>query len=398
MELLKMYQHMKRKFVSILFCIGLCVPVFSADLYKGIVVPLSVDQVKYGTNLGYRGIIKYIAEKGEYVWPPIMTVGGKILEDGTPLVSMDSGYWKKNVSSCKFALLAAGEKLKAALHNYDRSKKLLARSKVVSERDYEIDKTAYFSALSAYMLANANLYQAKKQLDMCCLHSSVEGIVTNVFLQPGDVLAGEPVVLEVTQLNPIGVKVSLPDDVIDKLTLNATVEVTDGNDVKNRPVLGNLLMIDGNIVTFSVANYPVYKNTITILGKKLPVVDSFYKVSQFYIYKDDNTLGVPLDALKKDSKGTYVWKVKFINRNVFTTFRIPVVNVDKVYVVPGKEERLQGGHTEVLALQKSGNLQINDIVVMDKDVTLKENEEACLVNNRYQLMPGEQVDLKIISY
>jgi hypothetical protein len=394
-----MLEHFKRKLLIGSYCICIGVGAYAAHDFTGTVVPLTVDQVKYGTNLGYRGVIKYIANKGEYVRPSVMDTKGNVIENGTKLISMDTEYWKKSVVSSQFALLAATENLKTARDNYERSKTLSNKDSVISRKEYETDRASYFTALSNLMKAKADLYQQQKQLEMCTLHSSIEGIVSNLYLEPGDIPAGEPVALEVTQLNPIGVKVKLPVDAINQLTSDATVKISDkiSNENNNVAVLGNLSMIKGNTVTFSVANYPVYKDYLTISGKKFPVIDSFYNISKFYIYKDNSSLSVPVNSIEKDSKGSFVWSVKSIHNKQSTDFTNSVVTVNKVYIVPGKTERIQGGHTKVVILKDPGSLQENDVVIMNKSIKLKNKELICLVHNRYKLMPGDKVSIEIIS-
>jgi hypothetical protein len=103
--------------------------------------------------------------------------------------------------------------------------------------------------------------------------------------------------------------VDLTDDDVKKIfTGTAKIKIFDNNG-KKVTILDNRYSIDGSSFTFSVANQPYFKESIVIDGKKLPVVDNWYSLREFYIYENNDTISVPIKAIHKDEKGEYVWQL-----------------------------------------------------------------------------------------
>ncbi len=381
----------------ILLTVILCITTTTSALaengpYNGTITPLAVDQIKYGTNYGYRGIITYIANVGKYVVPKIVNRAGKTVRQGTLLVSMDTEYWKSQVIVAEATVLSTKESLITATENYNRNKKL-SKDHSVSEKTFDNSSAVYYQAIGNLEAAKADLYQKQKVLEECNIYSSVEGIVTEKYMDQGNILGGEPIVLDITQLNPIGVKVKLSDNVINALFSNTARLLFLDNEGNRIEILDNFYRFDGNDFTFAVANQPLLKNSIKIDGNNYPVIDSLYRIRRFYIYEADNSLSVPIDAVHKDSKGEYVWK---LNANPRISSRLMIAN--KAYFVPGDLVTLQAETSNVIIVKKAENLKINDVVLLNNTENLKDNSKVFVSTNRYKLMPGGKVKVKVIYY
>jgi len=357
--------------------------------FKGIVTPLAVDKVGYGSNYGYRGIISYIADVGQYVIPGIRDSSGKIIQNGSLLVSMDSNYWKSQVRSAEAAVKSTEAILKTTEENYLRYK-VLSKDHSESIKDFQFKRADYYQALGNMEEAQANLYEAQKVLQECHVYSSVEGVISETYMEPGNILAGEPQVLKITQLNPIGVKVELSDIAMEKIfSGTANIRIIDSSG-KQFSILDNFYIVDANNITFSVNNNPIYRDSIIENGKKIPVVDTFYSIKLFYIYKTDNSLSVPLKAIHKDEKGKYVWRL-----NQYAPKSSSLLNVNKIYIIPGDKITLQAETTQVVILKECGRLKLNDFVITTNIDNLKENDKVFATANKYRLMPGSKVSVII---
>lgn len=363
--------------------------------YSGAVKSLMVDQVKYGTNLGYRGVITEIANIGEYVFPAIKTSSGEVITQGTELVSMDSKYWETLVKANEASLVAAEENLKTAKANYERAEKLVINHSI-SDAQRDQYRADYYTALSGYISAKAALYQQQKQLEMCHIYSSTEGIVTNRYIDPGEIPGGEPTVLEITQLNPIGVKVTLPTELANNLSADASIIVKDSSG-NTLDVQGNLLNISGNDITFKVSNKLKYLETTQINGETLPVISLFQNVLKFYTYKNNDSLAVPIKALKKDDKGTYIWTIDTTKNASGYPENSSVFNLKKTYIEVGNLETIKGSTTNVIIVEKNNDLTLNDLIVEYGTDNLNDGQAVFLARNRFLLMPGDTVSVQIIN-
>jgi len=363
--------------------------------YSGVVKPLMVDQVKYGTNLGYRGIITEIANIGEYVFPTIKKSSGEVVKQGTELVAMDSKYWETLVEAGEASLVAAEENLKTAKANYERAEKLVVNHSI-SDAQRDQYRAAYYTALGGYITSKATLYQQQKQLEMCHIYSSTEGIVTNRYIDPGEIPGGEPTVLEITQLNPIGVKVTLPVEVINNLSADASIIVKDSSG-NTLDVQGNLLNISGNDIMFKVSNKLKYLETIEINGKTLPVISLFQNVLKFYTYKNNDSLAVPIDTVKKDSKGTYVWTMDTTKKAVGYPENSSVFNIKKTYIEVGDLETIKASTTKVIIVKENNDLKLNDLIVEYGTDNLTDGQPVFLARNRFLLMPGDTLTVQIVN-
>ena len=105
---------------------------------------------------------------------------------------------------------------------------------------------------------------------------------------------------------------------------------------------------------------------------------------------------MPVNSLMKDSKGSFIWKA-VDQRNMQVNSGINFFfKVNKVYVVPDNLQRMYGGFEKIRALKESGSLKEFDLVLSD-DIpdNLKDGDTVCFPQERYKLMPGDQVKVII---
>jgi len=362
--------------------------------YKGTIKPLLVDGIKYGTNQGYRGMISDIREIGEYVFPEVTNLKGEVIKPASLLVSLDAGYWNSLVEAAKMAVLSTEINMKVAKLNYERAENLV-KSKSIAAETRDNAEAAYYQAFNNYINAKATLYQQEKQLDFCKIYSSMCGIVTNRFIDVGEDPGGEPVVMEVTQLSPIGIDVTLTQDSV--LGLNSATMIN----VKNNAGFSfefnsDLINFDGKTGTFKIPNYMIYGKEINIEGKKYPVVDSFAYVSLFGVNQNDKELALPAKAIQKNGTDEYIWlaeKIKEIKGEYGDSHVLS--KIVKVNISTDNELTVRDGNKKIIKLKNDGILKINDIVLTGWNDTPYEGQEIILAKNRYNFMPGESVTLTI---
>jgi HlyD family secretion protein len=160
---------------------------------------------------------------------------------------------KVRVSSINIEQIAFN--LDLAKKEYDRVTSLL-KAGAITQQQYDQTETAYNQALlskkqadAAYQAALAELANAGsaiallgKQLDDCFPRSPESGMITNKFVEVGELIGiGKPLV-EIAKLDTVWVKVYLPPSDLTRISLggHATVDPEDG---RNKPLDGRVSWI-----------------------------------------------------------------------------------------------------------------------------------------------------------
>jgi len=192
---------------------------------KGIEV--TTEKVKYGTvqqKVTGSGQIKPAVEvkvsaqvAGKIIG--IFVKEGDHVKKGQLLVELDPQKYQASVERAQSSLLAAKANEKKAQSDLQRTKELY-RKHLVSEADLEAAEASYEAAVSNRLQAEASLKEAQDALDKTKLYASIDGVVTRVNKEAGEMTLGaqfqEDVILVVSELS----------------VMEAVVEV-DENDVIN---------------------------------------------------------------------------------------------------------------------------------------------------------------------
>ena len=378
-----------KKFLLFLICILLSNEFFAGKTYSGTVVPLVKNKIPAGSDADYWGYLKFVARWGEIIKPQITDMNGKVVQEGTVLTQMTRKYWIGKVNVAKGQLLAAEKSLKTAYQNFKRYEKLYPTGASPAQ-EYQNKRAIYYEALGAYETAKANLIESKIVLEQCTHMAPFEGIVDKVFFSSG-ILSPNPDVIEISMLNPIGIKIKMSMDEVGKLNSNTPITVYLPYSQKTVGIYNGYFMQSDTGIILSTKNYPKRNN-----NKKLLEVRKWFSVPNFYIGDNSkNLLGVPIRALLKDNKGDFVWKA--IDRKTMQPGKglDPVFKLEKVYVVPGKLKRLYYGVGYMRLLKEPGNLKLHDIVAILPPKNLNDGMEVSFPPERYVFMPGDTVKVVI---
>jgi hypothetical protein len=382
-------KHLSRNisaFLMFLIIIG----AYASKTYTGTVVPIFKSNINAGSGFSYWGSLKFSARMGTITKPQITDMSGNIVESGSTLISMRQQYWKALVKSAEGEILAATKGLTVAYKNYQRYKKLYPTG-ASTVKEYEKIRAEYYTSIGNYEIAKADLRKQKRVLKQCVQIAPMEGIVDKVYYSSG-ILAINPKTIELTELNPIGVKVELPKIEINQIKITTPISIHIPN--KEKPIgiyNGYSILCDDGII-FSTKNRPNFATE-----KDYPEIRDCLPAVKFYIYKPESTaLGVPMHSIQQDSKGSFVWKAK--DRKFMQPGKSlnPVFKIEKVYVTPGNLKRIYNGFTYMRILKDSGTLELFDIVLsIPANLKLKEGETVSFPPERYNLMPGDKVKVVI---
>ncbi len=246
---------------------------------------------------------------------------GDHVKKGQLLVELDPQKYKASVERAQSSLLAAKANEKKAKSDLDRTKELYQKH-LVSEADLEAAEANYEAAVSNRMQAEASLKEAQDALDKTMLYASMDGMVTKVNKEEGEMTLGaqfqEDVILVVSDLSVMEAVVEVDENDVVNIQKgdSAVVEVDAFPDTTYRGVvtkiahsaitkgLGTAEQVTNFEVTITIENpdprfRPGMSTTVDILTKRL-----------------DNVLRVPIQAVTVRSEDVIE---KALHKNKKTT-------------------------------------------------------------------------------
>ena len=368
--------------------------VWAGKKYIGTVVPIVVETMSSGTDAYFYGTVEKVALVGSIIKPQITDMEGNVVEEGTVVMQQGTKYWKAIVEGNKASLAASEQNLRTATQNYERYKKLSPIG-ATSAQEFEEYQKKYYDALGECEQSKGTLAFNLRMLDTRTQFAPFEGIVTKVLYIMGRA-SGNPQTVELTQLNPIGIKVKMSREEANKINSNTPVTVFQANsDVEQGVFNGRSILCEEGII-FITENYPETLNNNNLKNNSVSEVRDCYSVDYFYINNTvDKTLGVPVKALKEDNGDYYVWKAK--NRKFLDPGKglDPVFKAEKIHVVPGNLQRLHAGFTYVRSLKDPSSLKEGDVVLTANPKDLINGDSVDFLPERYVLMPNETVKVII---
>ncbi len=201
--------------------------------------------------------------------------------------------------------------LATARSNYDRSQDP-KYSQYVAKIDQVTQKNTVAQYQAAVAADDAAIRDAKVQLDYTRIHSPIDGLAGIRGVDPGNVVSTSTAIVTLTQLHPIYVMFSLPEqnlDLVRKAALGATpLQVTALDRVDAHPIAsdGVLKVIDNQIDTTTgtfrlKSEFPNSKNELW--------PGQFVNV-RLLVNTVDGGLVIPAQAVQRGPDGDYVYQVQ----------------------------------------------------------------------------------------
>lgn len=342
--------------------------------FEGTVTPLITTDIKAGFDDDWRGWISHVAYPGEFFTGPTKDGNGTITDRGTLILSIDQKAREGKLHQAKADFGIAKK-------NYERDQRLI-KTNAVSKQQAEETEAIYNSALAKYN-------QEQYLFEYCNIYAPFDGMVIKVSNLGW--MAGEPVVMQIAQLTPIGVHLKMDRTLANKITPSTPITIYPDPSISSEPfqiVRGWSILTDDGI-TFSILNYMIDSLT-EIKGKRIPVVSNVDPVLPFR-FKDKSTASVSSSSIFKDDKGQYVWLAEGQSQNKIEN----VFKLKKVYIeLTGKaffDQVFTGYH----AIKNNKELKINDILIKDVPKNAKDGDFVSYKDQRYIFMPGDKVKVVI---
>ncbi|MCP4180198.1 MAG: hypothetical protein GY756_20735 [bacterium] len=290
-----------KNIISIIFLLFLQCYFLSAKEYTGVIVPLIKSTITSGSDADFNGEILHVARVGEIFKPEILDNKNKVIHKGTPLIIMDPVYWQGTSLEAKTKVTAATAALRTAKDDYYRYKKLVDIHSE-SMQLLEDKRAKYFSAITNLENRKIELMQSNSIVKACFTIAPFEGIVNKVFLVSG-LAARQPQIIEISQLNPIGININMPREEADKLTIMTPVTIYSNRTGKAYGIYNKNTILTDDGVTLIAENRQVFleKEHIT-KGVKTRYHSDVHNVFPFP-YSNGKMLSVQLSSIKKIIKG-----------------------------------------------------------------------------------------------
>ena len=271
---------------------------------------------------------------------------------------------------------AAKLQLKQAQIDYDKKVKL-KENNFISDSEIEtfqinldIAKTGYQSSLESIKLQTAYLDQAKDKLSKTNIYSPMDGIVTKLYKEEGEMVTGSQfntdVILSIADLNAYKVNVDVDENDVPSISLYDSVKVT--VDALGDSVFKGIVTEIGN-TPLNAANtdvaveYTVSVNLITKNGGIKPGMTTYAEIITDVV---DNVLSVPIQSLARrkiedaDQKNAAVWDKK--NEFEDIIFRLKDKNGgSKIYTV--EAVKIKTGISNERFIEITDGLNENDMIV-----------------------------------
>ncbi len=172
-------------------------------------------QVKISANVAGK-IIALHAEEGDTV------------KKGQLLVELDQEQYRAMLERAESTLLSMLAKEKKIKSELERGKDLFAKG-LMSEAEYEAVQASYDAAVSDTRQAQAAVKEAKDQLSKTRLHSDMDGIVTQLNKEEGEIALGaqfqEDVIMIVADLSKMEAAIEVDENDVINVSLGDSADI-----------------------------------------------------------------------------------------------------------------------------------------------------------------------------
>ena len=379
----------------LLFIFSVTVLHAAEKTYTGVVTPVLVQTIASGAHGTNFGSVKRVEKLGSIITPSQLFLDGKTAVQGTIVLQQGKTYYENKVIEDAENILIDKQNISTDLFNYQKYLKL-CEEQTLGPLKYEGYFDTYVIDVGKKKSEGGHFISDSTMFKTRTMTAPFEGYVSKVMYVMG-MASGCPPTVEITQLNPIGIKVEMSRDLANNINANTPVTVFLPNSNKKVGVYNGCSLLQDDGILFLTDNYqsPVEGNSNKSIDYKITIND-VSTADSFYVDNSiDKNLCVPVDALKQDGKSFYVWRAKDQNTLLPGKISPTVFQVEKVSITPGNKQRFYAGNTLLRMLTDSGKLKKGDLILSNPPKELKDGDNVGVMPNRYTLMPGERVKIVI---
>ncbi len=365
------------------------------------------------------GQLSYIIGEGSFIFgniPQEGVNGDRTVNNGTVIASIkkDEAEREYNKAKERKNIIIKSSKY---IESITAAQQALAKKKYISSFDMDAIHLNLMKSVLEYKSKLYDLNETIHKYQTPNIYSNYSGIITNTLARVGDeVFEGSPAV-ELMKMDTVLVKVKCPTMCLNIDSGNEYAYVYPAKSERPIKAAIQVRQNDPYYLYIYINNKTVSTNELTRRQKKLKKVFTLFpiqnllkpEINPFNLPTDnieDVVTVVPIDALRKDDGGYYVFKTirdsSDINKLSVNSLRIKKVyiklgNIVTTISAAGKNSmRVQsiiseGSSSEALILP-------GDIVVGDAEAGLKDGMEVIKIDIEWLFYPGNNVRVSIPQY
>ncbi|HJO93054.1 MAG TPA: hypothetical protein QF753_06620 [Victivallales bacterium] len=361
---------------------------------KGTATPITEANLTYSFRETVPGKIIYTAKEGCIAKGPVYNKDGKIIKEGDLLLKIADGRRKNVVKERNHMVKVAKAVLDFAKLDLERYKTLQKPGRKIAPRQHlEMAESKYLQAMSNYYNKMLDVERATNWVESATRRSDFDCLVTDVNNACGYATSSTKI-LKITQLNPMGIKLTLPRDEAYELSDAKKIEIYPLS--SNIPVtaLSNDFIYVKDGVLVRVPNSSLYPGSIVREGKNIPVLNDIFSIYS----NQDNKLTVAKNALiEKDNKHYLLYKAIFKAKQDFNGKVIKLYSIQKVSVETENTITQPVPNMKQYVLRPNKNLSQSDIVLPNTlSDKFKDGDLVFIAQERYKFMPDDPVKIKIV--
>ncbi|HBM15862.1 MAG TPA: hypothetical protein DD381_05920 [Lentisphaeria bacterium] len=368
--------------------------------FAGIIKSLQSSDIKFNTWEKWYGRVADTKAKGTPVMSQITDKNGNVVNPGSKVAQIEDNVFKFDLKEKQAGLEQSTANLLNAEAQYKRYKDLVDKN-AASKETYDKIYSDYLTAKAAFSAAEGAVLNAENNVKLCSCTTTYPGIIDKVYALPGDWSDIDYSIVRVKMTTPIGVDINMSRTLSNMVWRKDPIKVFPLDSDEAVGVLNDHDYITKKGISVTLDNYIVPVNIVDNKSN-LPVINdydgSILYVSRFCLpLKNQGVLGVPVDSLKKDDKGYFVWTA--VGQKVFQPDSIIAdkFKVKKVYITPGElKTYIPGICKYYIDLKNPASLQEYDVVLGEKIPDNLKNEDTVIYQRwKYLFNSGDVVRVEI---
>lgn len=266
-----------------------------------------------------------------------VSLGDKV-QKGTVLITVFNRDIDASVSAAESGVHAAKAAFNLAQNDLEAYQTLFQKSSV-SAREYEGVKTSYIAAQTSYNQAKAQLEVAKAQQAFTQIRAPYDGVVTNRFINIGDMAQPGMPLLEIEGGNGFEIWTSVGSEYITDYKIGDEVSVK----IHPRETMVRGVISELGISSKNTAGQ--YRVKIALETEDQSLLSGMYASVYFNASNTNNqTIYIPIEAVVKKGQLRGVYVISEQQTAILRWLRLGQENVENVEVLSG----LVAGETYVI--------------------------------------------------
>lgn len=256
---------------------------------------------------------------------------GKKVSIDTPLFELDKEQMQNTYNQALAGYNQANASYTNAKSNFERVK-LLYQENAVSKQQYEQAQLQHDAAYQSLIQTQASLSNAKKALDNCIVKSPINGYVTLINVNEGEMASQAMPAVAVANIDTVEIETSISENMINKIKIgdNVKVLVKSASDTEFEGIISELSPAPAQ----GSLTYPL---KISISNSDTLIKSGMFAEIKIVSESKKNVLAVPSDAVIIKN-GTSMVATLHEDTAVFKKVTVGIDNTKNVEIIDGLQE------------------------------------------------------------